>query len=244
MVSATLANSGTFSYVRQRLGVPENAVECIVGSPFNYKQQAMLYVPAHLPAPSPTGAYIDQMVAEIERVLRLSGGRAFLLFTSRAVLNTIYDRLNGKLPFPLFKQGELPPGKLLEAFKASGNGCLLGAQTFWEGVDVQGESLSCVIIDRLPFAVPDSPVTKARIKRIEEEGGNSFRDYSIPQAQIRLKQGFGRLVRTRSDRGIVCILDSRLITKDYGAEFVKYLPPASRASKWSRVEKFWKGDQG
>lgn len=242
MVSATLANSGTFTYQRQRLGVPEDAVECIVGSPFNYKEQAILYVPGHLPAPTPTAVYMDKMIVEIERVLLLSGGRAFLLFTSKAVLNAVYDRLNGKLPFPLFKQGDLPPGKLIEAFKASGNGCLLGAQTFWEGVDVQGESLSCVIIDRLPFAVPDSPVTKARIKRIEDEGGNSFRDYSIPQAQIRLKQGFGRLVRTRSDRGIVCILDSRLITKDYGAEFVKYLPPASRASKWPRVEKFWKGE--
>ena len=242
LVSATLANSGTFSYQRQRLGVPSDAVECIVGSPFDYKQQALLYVPALLPPPAPTATYMDKMIVEIERVLKLSGGRAFLLFTSKAVLNTVYDRLNGKLPFPLFKQGDLPPGKLLEAFKASGNGCLLGAQTFWEGVDVQGESLSCVIIDRLPFAVPDSPVTKARIKRIEDEGGNSFRDFSIPQAQIRLKQGFGRLVRTRSDRGIVCILDTRLLTKDYGAEFVKYLPPASRASKWPRVEKFWHGE--
>ena len=242
LVSATLANSGTFSYARQRLGVPSDAIERIVGSPFDFKRQAMLYVPGHLPAPAPTGAYMDKMIAEIERVLKLTGGRAFLLFTSRAVLNAVYDRLNGKLPFPLFKQGDLPPGKLIEAFKASGNGCLLGAKTFWEGVDVQGEALSCVIIDRLPFAVPDSPVTKARVNIIEKEGGNSFRDYSVPQAQISLKQGFGRLIRTRNDRGIVCILDTRLITKDYGPEFVQYLPPASRASKWSRVEKFWNGD--
>lgn len=242
LVSATLANSGTFSYQRSRLGVPEDAVECIVGSPFDYKRQAMLYVPGHLPAPAPVPAYTDKVVAEIERVLRLSEGRAFLLFTSRAMLNTVYERLNGTLPFPLFKQGDLPPGKLIEAFKASGNGCLLGAQTFWEGVDIQGESLSCVIIDRLPFAVPDSPVTKARTQAIVAEGGDWFRDFAVPQAQIRLKQGFGRLIRTRFDRGIVCILDSRLITKDYGAEFVRYLPPASRASKWRRLEKFWHGD--
>ncbi|HLK55868.1 MAG TPA: ATP-dependent DNA helicase, partial [Chthonomonadaceae bacterium] len=244
LISATLANSGGFSYQRSRLGVPEEAVECLVGSPFDFKRQAMLYVPGALPAPPArfTEAYVDRMVVEIEKVLALTEGRAFLLFTSRAVLNAVYERLNGKLPFPLFKQGDLPPGKLVEAFKASGNGCLFGAQTFWEGVDIQGEALSCVLIDKLPFAVPDSPITKARTKAIEEAGGNWFRDYSIPQAQIRLKQGFGRLIRTRSDRGIVCILDSRLINKDYGPEFVRYLPQASRASKWPRVEKFWSGE--
>jgi ATP-dependent DNA helicase DinG len=243
LVSATLANSGGFTYQRQRLGIPEDAVECLVGSPFDYKEQALLYVPGHMPAPTPNAAYNDLVVREIERLLRLTEGRAFLLFTSRAMLNMVYDRLQERqLPFPLFKQGDLPPGKLVEAFRYSGNGCLLGAQTFWEGVDIQGEALSCVIIDRLPFAVPDSPITKARITAIEQEGGNSFRDYSIPQAQIRLKQGFGRLVRTKEDRGIVCILDSRLITREYGAEFVKYLPPASRASKWPRVEKFWQVD--
>lgn len=238
LVSATLANSGGFSYQRARLGIPEEAVECLVGSPFDYKQQALLYVPGHLPAPAPVPAYTDRVVAEIERVLRLTEGRAFLLFTSRAMLNTVYERLDGKLPFPLFKQGEMPPARLVEAFRESENGCLFGAQTFWEGVDVQGEALSCVIIDRLPFAVPDSPITRARTQAIVDAGGDWFREYAIPQAQIRLKQGFGRLIRTHTDRGIVCILDSRLITKDYGAEFVKYLPPAARASKWNRVERF------
>ncbi len=242
LTSATLSNSGTFDYVRSRLGVPEEAMECLVGSPFDYKRQAMLYVPGHLPAPNPTPVYAEKIAAEIERVLRLSEGRAFLLFTSRAMLNTVYERLSGKLPFPLFKQGDLPPGKLVEAFRASGNGCLLGVQTFWEGVDIQGESLSCVIIDRLPFAVPDSPVTKARTQAIVDAGGDWFREFAVPQAQIRLKQGFGRLIRTRSDRGLVCILDSRLITRDYGPEFVQYLPPASRASKWPRVERFWRGE--
>jgi ATP-dependent DNA helicase DinG len=242
LTSATLANSGTFTYTRARLGVPEDTLECLVGSPFDFKQQAMLYVPGHLPAPAPGPGYADKVAAEIERILCLSEGRAFLLFTSRAMLNTVYERLDGKLPFPLFKQGDMPPGKLIEAFRASGNGCLLGVQTFWEGVDVQGEALSCVIIDRLPFAVPDSPIIKARTQAIVDAGGDWFRDYAIPQAQIRLKQGFGRLIRTRADRGLVCILDSRLITRDYGPEFVQYLPPASRASKWPRVERFWRGE--
>ncbi len=243
LISATLANSGGFDYQRQRLGVPENAIERLEGSPFDYKEQALLYVPAHLPAPGQAPINIDHLVDEIERIIRLTEGRAFLLFTSRAALNSVYEKLEGRVPYPLFKQGDLPPNKLIESFRQSGNGCLFGAQTFWEGVDVQGEALSCVIIDRLPFAVPDSPITKARTQAITDAGGDWFRDYSIPQAQIRLKQGFGRLIRTRSDRGIVCILDSRLISKNYGAEFVKHLPQAARASKWSRVEKFWKQEQ-
>ena len=241
LISATLANSGGFSYLRERLGVPDDAIERVIGSPFDFKKQALLYVPGHLPAPAPNPAYTEVVVEEIVRLLQLTGGRAFLLFTSRAALNAVYDKLQGRVPFPLFKQGELPPGKLLEAFRASGNGCLLGSNTFWEGVDVQGEALSCVIIDRLPFAVPDSPVTKARTQAIAASGGDWFREFSIPQAQIRLKQGFGRLIRARDDRGIVCILDTRLITKDYGPEFVKYLPPAARASKWARFREVLEG---
>lgn len=242
LTSATLSNSGTFSYLRTRLGVPEDAAEVLVGSPFDYKAQALLYVPGHLPAPAktPLPGYTEQIIAEIERLLRLSDGHAFLLFTSHTMLNRVYESLNGRLPFPLFKQGDQPAGKLVEAFRESGNGCLLGAQTFWEGVDIQGQALCCVIIDRLPFAVPDSPITRARVDAITAAGGDWFRDFAIPQAQIKLKQGFGRLVRTRADCGIVCILDSRLITREYGAEFVRYLPPAARASKWNRVERFWR----
>ncbi len=245
LVSATLSNSGGFSYLKERLGVPEkNTLECVVGSPFDYKKQCLLYVPADLPAPPKvhSDSYIAQVSLQIERLLKLTQGRAFVLFTSRRMLNSIHEKLSGSLPYPVFKQGDLPPGKLVQEFKASQNGVLFGTQTFWEGVDVQGDSLSCVIIDRIPFAVPDSPVTKARTKAIDLNGGNWFRDFSIPQAQIKLKQGFGRLIRTHTDRGIVCILDTRLIHSDYGKEFVAHLPPAARASKWSRVEKFWKDE--
>jgi len=244
LMSATLSNSGGFSYLRSRLSVPEPAVERVVGSPFDFRQQAMLYVPGHLPEPpkQPVPAYTDTVAKEIERIVSLSDGRAFLLFTSRRMLNEIYELLADRLPYPLFRQGDMPPARLLDAFRESGNGCLFGTQTFWEGVDVQGEALSCVIIDKLPFAVPDSPVTRARTEAIQAAGGDWFSEFSVPQAQIRLKQGFGRLIRTHTDRGIVCILDKRLISKGYGKEFVRHLPPASRASLWPRVERFWKGE--
>ncbi len=249
LCSATLSNSGGFSYLRSRLGIPDDAIECISGSPFDFKRQAMLYVPGHLPSPPSSGsvdgaAFIDAAIEEIKQLLILTAGRTFILFTSRKMLGEVYDRLHGTTPFPLFRQGDQPPGLLLRGFRESGNGCLLGTQTFWEGVDVRGEALSCVIIDRLPFAVPDSPITRARTDIIKDNGGDWFNDFSVPQAQIRLKQGFGRLIRTREDRGIVCILDTRLITKSYGREFVRHLPPASRASTWSRVERFWKNDDG
>ncbi len=241
LTSATLSNSGGFSYVRSRLGVPDDALECVVGSPFGFPSQALLYVPEGLPSPKgcPESVFADAAAAEIERLLELTEGRAFLLFTSRKMLTEVYERLKERLPFPLFRQGDMPPGLLLEAFRSSGNGCLFGLQSFWEGVDVQGQALSCVIIDRLPFAVPDSPITRARTDQIKAAGGDWFREFSIPQAQIRLKQGFGRLIRTRQDRGIVCILDTRLLTMGYGPEFVRYLPPASRASRWNRVQRFW-----
>lgn len=241
MVSATLANSGGFEYQRKRLGVPEGALECLVGSPFDFKTKALLYVPAHLPAPAPGSEYAGLLSDEIEKLLELTEGRAFLLFTSRFMMNAVYERLDGKLPFPMYKQGDMPPAKLVEEFRNSGNGCLFGLQTFWEGVDVQGDALTCVIIDRLPFAVPDSPITRARTQAITDAGGDWFNEFAVPQAQIRLKQGFGRLIRTQSDTGIVCILDSRLLTRGYGADFVRYLPPASRASKWNRVERFYNG---
>ncbi|MBM3496020.1 MAG: hypothetical protein FJX72_17105 [Armatimonadetes bacterium] len=243
LTSATLANSGAFTYLRSRLGLAEDLDEAVIGSPFDFPSQALLYVPGHLPPPDrdPGPAYFDAIADEIVRIVELSQGRAFLLFTSRRALDEAHIRLIARVRFPLFRQGDMPPQKLLQAYRESECGCLLGNQTFWEGVDVQGAALSVVVIDRIPFGVPDSPITRARTDAIKAAGGDWFADFSLPQAQIRLKQGFGRLIRTRTDRGIVSILDSRLISKSYGPEFVRHLPNATRASIWARVERFWNG---
>ncbi len=243
LISATLADSDGFHYVKARLGLSCETTDCVLGSPFDYKQNAMLYVPAHLPEPpkTPNERYTRAVIDEIIRLVALTKGRTFVLFTSRKMLDSVAQTLAAEIDYPLFKQGDSPPGRLLDDFRNSGNGVLLGVQTFWEGVDVRGEALSCVIIDRIPFAVPDSPVTQARTQAITDAGGDWFQEYAVPTALIRLKQGFGRLIRTKSDRGIVCILDTRLLTRNYGAQFVKFLPRASRASKWPRVEQFWRG---
>ncbi len=241
MTSATLATSEGFSYLRQRLGFDGAAIEAVIGSPFDYPTQALLYIPNHISEPSrnPLPAYYDAIAEEMIRLIALTSGRAFLLFTSRKALSELYTRLRSRIPNPLFRQGDRPPQKLLQVYRESGNGVLLGNQTFWEGVDIQGDALSAVVIDRIPFAVPDSPITRARSEELTRAGGDPFRQLSLPQAQIRLKQGFGRLIRTRSDRGIVCVLDSRLLTRGYGQQFLRTLPPARLATDWEAVVEFW-----
>lgn len=223
LTSATLSSSGTFAYIKSRLGL-EDCREAIEDSPFDFRRQCLLYIPRHLDPPSDNPAYADAVADEMEQIVRASRGRAFLLFTSYRMMNAVYDRLFGRIPYVMLKQGDMANEQLVQEFLRQDNACLFGVQSFWEGVDIRGEALSCVVIDKLPFAVPDSPVHRARVEAITAEGGDWFREYAMPQAQMRLKQGFGRLIRTKSDRGVVAILDSRLVRKSYGREFLRFLP--------------------
>lgn len=235
--SATLSNSGTFCYTKKRLGVEETG-EAILGSPFDFDSQALLYVPDDLEFPSEKDEYADSVAARIKELLIAAKGRAFMLFTSYRMLNAVFNRLVDDVPYRLLRQGEMSNERLIQEFREDDNTCLMGVHSFWEGVDVKGERLSLVVIDKLPFAVPDHPIHKARCEAIEREGGNWFRDYSIPQAQIRLKQGFGRLIRQKTDYGVVAILDSRIHKKFYGREFLRYLPHCRGTKKIERVREF------
>ena len=223
MTSATLAVEDSFDYMSERLGIGTERCQLLV-SPFDYREQAMLYVPRHLPAPR-DGGYLQSAVAEIRALLSASRGRAFVLFTSFANLHAVRRALQGELPYPLLVQGEAPRGELLETFRDTTGAVLLGTSSFWEGVDVIGDQLSLVIIDKLPFAVPGDPLIAARIDLVASTGGNAFADYQVPMAVLSLKQGLGRLIRSRTDRGVVAVLDSRIATSGYGERFVASLPP-------------------
>jgi ATP-dependent DNA helicase DinG len=237
LTSATLAVGGAFDYIRQRLGL-DHARELVVPSHFNYETQAILYVPPHLPDPR-TPQFTEQATDVIRRLLEITRGRAFVLFTSYAQMNDVHERLLGVLEFPMLKQGDAPKSALLEQFRLTPNAVLFGTSSFWQGVDVQGEQLSCVIIDRLPFAVPSDPVVAARVKAIDRAGGNAFSDYQVPSAVITLKQGFGRLIRSLHDRGLLALLDNRILKKSYGRVFVESLPNYAKTTDLRKVEQFF-----
>jgi len=237
LTSATLAVGGGFEYIRQRLGV-EHARELVLPSHFDYQNQALLYVPRDLPDPR-TPQFSTRAADRIRRLLEITRGRAFCLFTSYAQMNEIYQRLLGELEFPMLLQGDAPKSVLLEEFRLTPHAVLFATSSFWQGVDVQGEQLSSVIIDRLPFAVPTDPVVAARVRAVDEAGGNAFFQYQVPAAVITLKQGFGRLIRSLHDRGLLCLLDNRMLNKRYGRVFLESLPNYRKTVELKDVESFF-----
>ena len=237
LTSATLAVGNNFEYMSKRLGL-EHARETVLPSHFDYENQALLYVPPDLPDPR-TPQFSAKAAERIRQLLEISRGRAFVLFTSYAQMRDIYHRLLGETEFPLLLQGDAPKTALLEEFRLTPNAVLFATSSFWQGVDVQGEQLSCVIIDRLPFAVPSDPVVAARVKAIDADGGNAFFQYQVPAAVITLKQGFGRLIRSLHDRGLLALLDNRILKKQYGRVFIESLPNYKKTTELKAVEEFF-----
>ena len=221
--SATLSVGGSFVHFERQLGLTD-VREALWQSPFDYAGQALMYLPRLDCEPNSPG-YADAVSGLVERVTALSGGRTFVLFTSYRALEICAARLTASLAYPVLVQGSAPRATLLREFTRLGDAVLLGTSTFWEGVDVRGDALSCVIIDKLPFAPPDDPITSARTKALQQAGGNAFYDYQVPQAVIALKQGAGRLIRDVTDRGVLVLCDPRLVTRAYGKIFLQSLPP-------------------
>jgi ATP-dependent DNA helicase DinG len=228
LTSATLSTAGgssdkgNFQFLKDRLGI-EDCLERIVPSPFDYEKQAILYIPRLMPDPRDPG-FVEAVAREIEGIINKTRGRAFVLFTSYKNMEETYLRLRSVLKFPLLKQGEAGKSFLLERFKAYGNAVLFATSSFWQGIDVQGEALSCVIIDKLPFTAPSEPLLEARIENLKAQDRDPFSEYQVPSAVITLKQGLGRLIRSKKDTGVLSILDTRILTKSYGRAFLKSLP--------------------
>jgi ATP-dependent DNA helicase DinG len=232
-----MAVEGSFEYVRGRLGIRQ-ARELRVSSEFDYTSQALLYLPRRVPSPK-APAFIQAAAREVIEIVKRSRGRAFVLFTSYGVLRAVQPLVELALPYPILVQGTAPRTQLIERFRTTPNAVLLATSSFWQGVDVVGEALSCVVVDKLPFASPGDPVTAARIEAINARGGDAFADYQVPLAILTLQQGLGRLIRHRTDRGVLAVLDPRLRTMGYGRRFLASLPPAPVTDDLDAVERFF-----
>ncbi|MGH9145222.1 MAG: ATP-dependent DNA helicase [Vicinamibacterales bacterium] len=240
LTSATLTVDGSFDYVTARLGIVGNERRVLGRWPseFDHANQAILYLPRKMPDPRSTG-FIEAASREVLEILRRTDGRAFVLFTSYTALRGVRALVEPALGFPLFVQGAAPRSTLLAQFRATPHAVLFATSSFWQGVDVMGEALSCVIVDKLPFASPGDPITAARMEAVQLRGGNPFSDYQVPLAILTLQQGLGRLIRHRHDRGVLAVLDPRLRTKAYGQRFLQSLPPAPVTHKLDDIDAFF-----
>jgi ATP-dependent DNA helicase DinG len=236
LTSATLAVGGSMNFLKRRLGI-QSSRERVLPQEFDFRSQAMLYIPPRLPDVR-DASFSEQAAAEIARLLECTEGRAFCLFTSYGQMNQIHEMVRSLVRFPLLLQGTAPRNTLLDRFRSTPGAVLFATSSFWQGVDVPGEQLSCVIIDRLPFAVPTDPVVAARVRALNEDGRNAFAEYQVPEAVLALKQGFGRLIRTRTDRGVLAILDNRIQRMQYGRIFLESLPEYSLTRDIAEVQRF------
>ncbi len=236
LTSATLAVGGRFDFLKQRLGL-DAAKERVLPPEFDFRNQALLYIPRALPDVR-HASFSERAAEEISRILEISEGRAFCLFTSYAQMREVYERVSRKVKFPLLLQGTAPRTTLLDRFRTTPKAVLFATSSFWQGVDVPGAQLSCVIIDRLPFAVPSDPIVAARVRALQEDGRNPFAEYQVPEAVLALKQGFGRLIRSKSDRGILVILDNRIQRMHYGKIFLESLPEYTTTQDLAQVARF------
>jgi ATP-dependent DNA helicase DinG len=242
LTSATLTVGGRFDYIRQRVGI-DHAWDRALPPEFDYPKQALLYLPRKMPDVRDAG-FPAKAADEIVQLLELSQGRAFCLFTSYSQMNDLFERVRSRVPFPLLLQGTAPRSVLLERFKNTEAAVLFATASFWQGVDVPGEQLSCVIVDRLPFAVPNDPIVAARVRALQDDGRNPFAEFQVPQAVLALKQGFGRLIRTKTDRGVLALLDTRLQRMPYGKIFLESLPQYGMTHELADVARFLDGNRG
>jgi ATP-dependent DNA helicase DinG len=238
LTSATLTTNRSFEYIKERLGCTPKE-ESTLDSPFDYASQALLYLPQDMPEPGEAVAqYVSALADRTLELIQATGGKTFVLFTSYDILNRMYQVLDPKLhPYQILKQGDMAPSRMIQRFKEKPS-VIFGTNSFWQGVDIPGDALSSVIITKLPFDVPTEPLTEARIEDMKKRSINPFKHYQIPRAIIQLRQGFGRLIRKRTDKGVVAILDSRLIQRSYGKQFLKSLPECGQTQHLEDVKNF------